>query len=71
MRWNWRNGSRLPGCLILSGSVAADAIVSYRGLFGWDGGFMVMAATFLAIILLIVVEVGEKRRHEQLKTQLA
>ena len=52
----------------LSGSVAAGAIVGYTvDFFGWDGGFMVMiGGSILAVILLIVVMIGEKRRHEQL-----
>lgn len=48
--------------------MAASAIVGYTvDFFGWDGGFMVMiGGSILAVILLIVVMIGEKRRHEQL-----
>lgn len=50
----------------LGGSVAASAIVGYIvDFFGWDGGFMVMiGGSILAVILLIVVMIGEKRRYE-------
>ena len=45
----------------LGGSVAASAIVGYTvDFFGWDGGFMVMiGGSILAVILLIVVMIGE------------
>ena len=48
--------------------MAASAIVGYTvDFFGWDGGFMVMiGGSILAVILLIVVMIGEKHRHEQL-----
>jgi OPA family glycerol-3-phosphate transporter-like MFS transporter len=49
----------------LGGSVAASAIVGYTvDFFGWDGGFMVMiGGSVLAVLLLIVVMIGEKRHH--------
>ncbi|SUG30255.1 sn-glycerol-3-phosphate transporter [Salmonella enterica subsp. arizonae] len=45
----------------LGGSVAASAIVGYTvDFFGWDGGFMVMiGGSILAVILLVVVMIGE------------
>lgn len=71
--WNWHRKSgghggrlyrsvRLPG-----GSVAASAIVGYTvDFFGWDGGFMVMiGGSVLAVLLLIVVMIGEKRHHAE------
>lgn len=74
MRWNWhrksgRYGSGLYRAVwLLGGSVAASAIVGYTvDFFGWDGGFMVMiGGSILAVILLIVVMIGEKRRHQEL-----
>lgn len=41
--------------------MAASAIVGYTvDFFGWDGGFMVMiGGSILAVILLIVVMIGE------------
>jgi OPA family glycerol-3-phosphate transporter-like MFS transporter len=34
--------------------------------FGWDGGFMVMiGGSVLAVLLLIVVMIGEKRHHAE------
>ncbi len=47
----------------LGGSVAASAIVGYTvDFFGWDGGFMVMiGGSILAVILLIVVMIGERK----------
>ncbi|ELW9293653.1 MFS transporter [Enterobacter roggenkampii] len=51
----------------LGGSVAASAIVGYTvDFFGWDGGFMVMiGGSVLAVLLLIVVMIGEKRHHAE------
>jgi len=51
----------------LGGSVAASAIVGYTvDFFGWDGGFMVMiGGSVLAVVLLAVVMVGEKRHNAQ------
>lgn len=51
------------------GSVAASAIVGYTvDFFGWDGGFMVMiGGSILAVILLVVVMIGEKRHHDELQ----
>ena len=53
----------------LGGSVAASAIVGYTvDFFGWDGGFMVMiGGSILAVILLIVVMIGEKRHHAEMQ----
>lgn len=53
----------------LGGSVAASAIVGYTvDFFGWDGGFMVMiGGSILAVILLVVVMIGEKRHHDELQ----
>ncbi len=34
--------------------------------FGWDGGFMVMiGGSVLAVLLLVVVMIGEKRHHAE------
>jgi OPA family glycerol-3-phosphate transporter-like MFS transporter len=51
----------------LGGSVAASAIVGYTvDFFGWDGGFMVMiGGSVLAVLLLVVVMIGEKRHHAE------
>jgi OPA family glycerol-3-phosphate transporter-like MFS transporter len=51
----------------LGGSVAASAIFGYSvDFFGWDGGFMVMiGGSVLAVLLLIVVMIGEKRHHAE------
>ena len=51
----------------LGGSVAASAIVGYTvDFFGWDGGFMVMiGGSILAVLLLIVVMIGERKHHAQ------
>ncbi len=59
----------LPVCLVTGGSVAASAIVGYTvDFFGWDGGFMVMiGGSILAVILLVVVMIGEKRHHDELQ----
>ena len=61
-----RYGGRLYRSVwLLGGSVAASAIVGYTvDFFGWDGGFMVMiGGSVLAVLLLIVVMIGEKRHH--------
>ncbi len=65
-RWNWRESGGYGGglyrfCLVTGGSVTASAIVSYTvDFFGWDGGFMVMiGGGILAVILLVVVMIGE------------
>ncbi len=52
----------------LGGSVAASAIVGYTvDLFGWDGGFMVMiGGSILAIILLTIVMLSEKKHYKKL-----
>jgi OPA family glycerol-3-phosphate transporter-like MFS transporter len=51
----------------LGGSVAASAIVGYTvDFFGWDGGFMVMiGGSIMAVILLLVVMVGENKQHHK------
>lgn len=67
MRWNWHRkaagtAAGFTGLFgYLGGSVAASAIVGYTvDFFGWDGGFMVMiGGSILAVILLIVVMIGE------------
>ena len=55
----------------LGGSVAASAIVGYTvDFFGWDGGFMVMiGGSVLAVLLLIVVMIGEKRHHAEMQAR--
>lgn len=49
--------------------MAASAIVGYTvDFFGWDGGFMVMiGGSVLAVILLVVVMIGEKRHHAEME----
>lgn len=38
--------------------------------FGWDGGFMVMiGGSVLAVLLLIVVMIGEKRHHAEMQAR--
>ena len=72
MRWNWRRKSGRYGSGLHravgypGGSVAASAIVGYTVDFlRLDGGFMVMiGGSILAVILLIIVMIGEKRRHQ-------
>jgi OPA family glycerol-3-phosphate transporter-like MFS transporter len=51
--------------------VAASAIVGYTvDFFGWDGGFMVMiGGSVLAVILLLVVMVGERKHHQEMQAK--
>lgn len=48
----------------LGGSVAASAIIGYTvDFFGWNGGFMVMVAgSILAMVLLFVTLINEKKQ---------
>ncbi|HBI08988.1 MAG TPA: MFS transporter, partial [Franconibacter pulveris] len=39
---------------------------------GWDGGFMVMVGgSILAVLLLVVVMIGERKRHQELQEKRA